>query len=345
MATTTLTIGNELLSTTMHVLMEDWRDGAYEKTMFIEYHEKKYGKGQPTQDGGTRIVVPVAFGEHSTTTRIQTGYERIDLTVSDIFVPGVYDWGHCVRPVVISIEEEYNNRGEAAIIDMAAARTKQAANAMMREFDRQMLKGSEGGWDDWNTLNGIDVATGFLEDDAIGSQGNLVGGISKATYSGKPGWQNQVFDGADSFNSNGLAGLYDVDTEIAAVSDTKYDCIIASRSGFKNLKRAAQANERYVTQDKIDAGKPVELWNGVPVSASRNMPNAGTGTTANPVSFYFLDQDDIHCVFSPDAFFDLSDFETVSGEFDVRSAKLRTRGQLIAQLLGSSGLLHSCEIF
>ena len=30
MATTALTIGNELLSTTMHVLMKEWRDGVHE---------------------------------------------------------------------------------------------------------------------------------------------------------------------------------------------------------------------------------------------------------------------------------------------------------------------------
>ncbi len=32
--------------------------------------------------------------------------------------------------------------------------------------------------------------------------------LSKATYASTPGWQNQVFDGAGSFNSNGLAGQH-----------------------------------------------------------------------------------------------------------------------------------------
>ncbi len=345
MATTSLTIGNELLSTTMHVLMEDWRDSLYEKTAFLDVHERIHGAGQPVQDGGTRIVVPLGFGEHSSPTRMQTGYERIDLTVSDVFVPAVYDWGHVLQPVVISAEEEFTNKGEAAVIAIVEARTKQAANSMKRQFVRQIVKGAETGWEDWGTLNGVDVSTGFIEQDAVGSQGNSVGGVSKSTYSAKPGWQNQIYDGAGSFNANGLAGLYDLCVEMDSVSDEKYDVILASRAGFKNLKRALQANERYVTQEKIDGGRLVQVWDGVQIDVERNMPTSGTATTADPVSFYFLNLKDIHCVFSPNGYFDLSDFETVSGEFDVRSAKLRVRGQLIAQKLGSSGLAFDLESF
>jgi len=347
MATTALTLGNELLSTTMYILMKEWRDGIHESVAFLDAQERVHGKGSPSQAGGTRIVVPLGFGEHSTTTRLQTGFERIDLSVSDVFVPAVYQWAHVVRPVAISSEEEFVNQGEAAVLSILESRVKMTANALKREFVRQMVKGAEPGWEDWGSLNGVDALSGgYLEENAVGSQGNTVGGVSKTTYSTKTGWQNQIFDGSGSFNSNGLAGLYDMKVEIGAVSPSgPPDVILASRAGFKNLKRALQANERYVDQNAIDGGRMVEMWDGTTIDVERNMPNAGATTTGDPVSFYFLNSSDIHVLWDPKGYFDLSDFETVSGEYDVRSAKLRVRGQLIAKHLGSSGLAFDLDTF
>ena len=346
MPVTTLTLGNELLSTTMHILMKEWRENIYETTAFLDASERVHGAGQPSQSGGTRIICPLGFEEHSSTTRLQTGYERIDLSVEDVFKPAVYSWAHVVRPVAISSEEEMINQGDAAILSILENRVTMTANALKREYVKQMVQGGVAGWEDWGTLNGVDEATGFLEEDAVGSQGNSVGGVSKGTYSSKTGWQNQMFDGSGSFNSNGLAGLYDLKVEIESVSPSGApDVILASRAGFKNLKRSLQAHERYVDQSKIDGGRLVEYWDGVQINVERNMPDAGTTTGGDPISFYMLNLNDIHTLWDPKGYFDLSDFETVSGEYDVRAAKIRVRGQLIAKHLGSSGLAFDLETF
>ena len=347
MATTALTIGNELLSTTMHVLMKEWRDGVHESVAFLEAHDRVHGAGNPTQAGGTRIVVPLGFGEHSTTTRLQTGFERIDLSVSDVFVPAVYSWAHVVRPVAISSEEEFINQGDAAVLSILESRVKMTANALKREFVKQIVDGNQTGWEDWGTLNGVDNAGGYLEEGAVGTaQTNSVGGVAKNTYSNKTGWNNQIFDGAASFNANGLAGLYDLLVEINAVSPNgPPNVILASRAGFKNLKRALSAQERYVDQSKLDGGRMVQLWDGIQIDVEYNMPTAGTTTGTDPISFYFLNLNDLHVMWDPKGYFDLSDFETVSGEYDVRAAKLRCRGQLIAKHLGSSGMAFDLETF
>ena len=60
MATTDLTIGNELLTTTMHILMKDWRDNVHESVAFLDAQERVHGTGKPVQSGGSRIVVPLA---------------------------------------------------------------------------------------------------------------------------------------------------------------------------------------------------------------------------------------------------------------------------------------------
>ena len=280
MAITTLTIGNELLSTTMHIVMKEWRDNIYTSTAFLEAQTRIHGEGGPTQAGGTRIVQPLGFGEHSNTTRLQTGYERIDLSVSDVFQPAVYDFAHVVRPIAISAEEELTNQGDAAILSILESRVTSVAAALKREYVKQMVQGGVSGWDDWNSLNGIDTAitNGFLEPAAAGggSQDSSVGNVSKSTFSSKTGWNNQYFDGSDSFNSNGLAGLYDLLVEINAVSaEGNPNVILASRAGFKNLKRSLQASERYMDEKSLDGGKMSTMFQGVPIDVEYYMPNAG----------------------------------------------------------------------
>jgi hypothetical protein len=350
MAVTTLTIGNELLSTTMHIVMKEWRDNIYTSTAFLEAQTRVHGEGGPTQAGGTRIVQPLGFGEHSNTTRMQTGYERIDLSVSDVFQPAVYDFAHVVRPIAISAEEELTNQGDAAILSILESRVTSVAAALKREYVKQMVQGGVSGWDDWNSLNGIDTAitNGFLEPAAAGggSQDSSVGNVSKSTFSSKTGWNNQYFDGSDSFNSNGLAGLYDLLVEINAVSaEGNPNVILASRSGFKNLKRSLQASERYMDEKSLDGGKMSTMFQGVPIDVEYYMPNAGAQSSTTEASFYMLNMNDIYTLWDPKGFFDLSDFETVSGEYDVRAAKLRVRGQLIAKHLGSSGLAVNLDTF
>ena len=75
------------------------------------------------------------------------------------------------------------------------------------------------------------------------------------------------------------------------------------------------------------------------------MPVGGTLTTADPISFYFINSKDIYVMWDPMGYFFLEDFETVSGEYDVRAAKMRCRGQLVAAALGSSGVAFDLETF
>lgn len=347
MGTTSLTIGNEILSTTMHITMKEFRDGLHLATAFLDAQERVHGKAQPSQEGGSRIIQPVTLAVHSNTTALDSGYERIDLSAADVSRPAVYDFAHVVKPVVISMEEELINAGKARVIAMAEMRTKSVANEMRREFVKQLVAGGVPQWQNkWSTLNGVDYAAGFLEENAVGSQTNSVGGLSKTTYALTTGWQNQTYDGAGSFNANGLAGLYDIKVETNAVSASgPLDIILASKNGFKNLKRSLQAQERYMDESKLDGGRMAQFWDGVRIEVEPQMPNAGTSTTANPISFYFLNSKDIYVMWDPMGYFFLEDFETVSGEYDVRAAKMRCRGQLVAAALGSSGVAVDLEAF
>ena len=344
---TGLNITDELLSSTLYLLAEDFRDNLHRSTALLDVHEDVHGKGQPQVEGGTRYIEPLGFGEHSNATRMQTGYEKLNLTVADVLTPAVYTPAHTTMPIAISKDEEIKNRGEAAVISILDARTKAVMGAMRRNLLRKTVEGVDaGGFADWGTLNGITYATGYLEENAVLAQTNSVGGVSKGTYSAIPGWQNQVANINNSFNANGLQALVDLRVETAAVSSSGEPHIwLASRQGMKNLKRSLRAFERYVDESKLDGGRMIQMWDGIRMETEYYMPtDTGTHSTA-VISFYLLNLDDIHYVFDSEGYFDVSPFEKISGEYDVRSANVRLYGQLVAKHLGSSGIAYDGETF
>jgi hypothetical protein len=98
-------------------------------------------------------------------------------------------------------------------------------------------------------------------------------------------------------------------------------------------------------EKSLDGGKMSTMFQGVPIDVEYYMPNAGAQSSTTEASFYMLNMNDIYTLWDPKGYFDLSDFETVSGEYDVRAAKLRVRGQLIAKHLGSSGIAVNLDTF
>jgi hypothetical protein len=352
MATTTLTIANELLSTTHYILNDQWVDNRHRHSAFMSSLEKVHGRGAPTEDGGSRYVQPLGFYEHSSATRMQSGYELLNMTVTDVHVPAVFTPAHVLQPIIISRDEEIKNKGDSAVLKILEDRQKQVMNAMYRNWCKRILTGeSIAGYEDWTTLNGIfDTTSGILEEQAIGSQDSSVGGVSKATYSGIPGWQNQRVNLSSSFNANGLAGLDHLRVRTAAQAPGGSDdmFIFMSLQGYENLKRSLRTYERYVVEkstDGADGGKLMSYWDGIPLEMESHMPTDTTVHTSGVITAYFLDLGSIHPVWDSEGFFAAEPFETVSGQSDTRASKVRLYGQMCAKHLASSGIAYDGETF
>ena len=351
MASTSLSVDNELLSTTAIMAAEEAKDALHVNTPFLEGQERVHSAGFPNKSGGVKWIQGIGTGDHSKNTRMRTGYEAIDLSVTGVATPVVVTPAKVVRPVLISGEEEELNGGEEQIIDIVAMRTKQTIGGLKRDFVKQIVQGSVTGFEDWGTLNGVDNSDGLLEEDARGSQGNSYGGFSKSTYSGVAGAQNVRFDIGGSFNSAGLTGLNRclIETEKFADDDLmKSRVVLASTAGMENLKRALQANERYTDANAIDGTNLKLHVGGVPVAVEHYMPTAGTTTTADPISFYIVDFSNIYVCWSKgiqDGYFGMTDFREVGGDYDVRRALLTVRGQLWVRKWSTSALLIDGETF
>lgn len=226
-----MAISNDLLSSTLYSIRDGEVDELYKKVALLDGIRKN--GGIETEDGGIKIQRPLALAEHSTITQLATGYEPVSLAVNDILRPAVYDWCDFTAPIVVTKKEELENSGDKAIVKIVEARMRSVMGMLRREMNKQMLQGNSTVLTSLNTLNGDSAGgTGFIEPEVPASQTNVVGGISKVTFP-VSGWQNQFFDVAGAFSTNGLRGMTELGVAasvVAPMGDIKH--VIMSQKAF-----------------------------------------------------------------------------------------------------------------
>lgn len=335
-----MAVSSDLLSSTLRAIRDKEVDELFKKTAFLDGARKMGGVEKET--GGYQLVRPLSIEEHSSISQMVSGYEPVSLAVKDVLQPATYTWCDFVAPIVISQKEELENSGERAVVKIVEARMKSVMSLLKRELNKQILAGNSTVLTNFNSLNGVAVATGFLENAVIGSQTNVVGGISKATYSTTRGWQNQRETASSSFSVNGLNAmnnLYIGANQVAPSGETKL--VIMSQAAMSNYKRALFANERYISEKTLDGGRMSLAFGGAMVEADLDMPiNSGVGT--NEFSAYFINFDGVKLVIHPDADFAVSDFEHIQGT-TTRAAQIYFKGQLVGDHLGSLGVLVDAD--
>jgi hypothetical protein len=347
-----MAISNELLASTLYSIRDSEVDELFQKVAFLEAAKKR--GGIEYEDGGIKITRPLALTEHSSITQLSTGYEPVSLAVSDILQQASFEWCDFTAPIVISQKEELENSGEKAQVRILEARMKSVMGTLRREANKQILANSSSRLSSLSTLNGGTVnaastgsATGFLEEDALGSQANIIGGVSKATYSTTPGWQNQRETASGAFGTNGLVAMNNLWVKTTSrAPQGAVNCIIASESGFANYKRALFAQERYVDEKALDGGHMVLSFAGAPVYMDIDMPATAywDGAAAKPYTMYFLNLDLIKLVIHSDADFKLGEFSSIPGT-TTRGALLYTKLQLIVDHLGAQGVLYNGDAY
>jgi hypothetical protein len=330
-----MAISNDLLSSTLYSIRDSEVDELYKKVAFLDGVRK--AGGVETEPGGIKIQRPLAIQEHSTITQLATGYEPVNLAVNDVLRPAIYDWADFVAPIVVTKKEEMENSGEYAIVKIVEARMKSVMGMLRRELNKQVLRGDSAVLTSLNTLNGnvgIGSATGFLEHLAVGSQTNVVGGVSKATFSTTPGWQNQFQNGGGSLGMDDLYNLYIKANSVAPMGDVKH--LITSETVLSQYRQLLFANERYIDTKTLDGGRMALAFNGAMAEQDPQMGFASS--VAGTVGAYMLNYDGIKLVFHADGDFAVSPFEYISGT-TARSAQLYVKCQLVADFLGGQGVL------
>ena len=348
-----MAISNDLLSSTLYSIRDGEVDELFQKVAFLD-NAKRYN-GIEYEDGGIKIQRPLSIAEHSQITNLPTGYEAVNLAVKDVLQPAVYEWADFTAPIVITKKEELENQGEKAIVKIVEARMRSVMGMLRRELNKQLLRGNSTILTTVNTLNGA-VAGGFLECEnkgAAGSQNNVVGGISKQTYNTTNGWQNQIFsvggNAAGAFGLDGIRGMQQLAIQANSVTHMgEINCVLMSESCMANYRRALFQQERFINEKTLDGGRMQLAFGGAVVEQDLelgfNVTSADFGGKTGALSAYFLNFDGVKLCMHKDADFSVSPFEHISGT-TARAAQLYVKMQLIADHLGSCGILFDGDTF
>ena len=334
-----MAISNDLLSSTLFSIRDGEVDELFQKVAFLD-NAKRYN-GIEYEDGGIKIQRPLSIAEHSQITNLPTGYEAVNLAVKDVLQPAIYEWADFTAPIVITKKEELENKGEKAIVKIVEARMRSVMGMLRRELNKQILAGSSSILTSVNTLNG-NVSGGFFEAVAVGSQTNTVGGVSKSTYQSTTGWQNQFQDVGSAFGTDGIRLMQQLAIQADTVTHMgQTQCVLMSEACMANYRRALFAQERYINEKTLDGGRMQLAFGGAVVEQDLEL---GFAYGVNKVSAYFLNFDGVKLCMHKDADFAVSPFEHISGT-TARAAQLYVKMQLIADHLGSCGILTNAETY
>lgn len=330
----------ELVSATGITLADNERDLLDVNTPFLNRHNEVHGKGKPRKKGSTRWGHGMPIGRHSTGTAQDTGYESINGTVSGVVVPFAVQPAEIVYPVAISQREADDAGSEDAAFDLYGKRMRQAMNAAKRDWEQHLFQNNIAGMDNFIPLNGDDATDGAIESDGRGSNTNTVGGFNRGTYADAAGAQNDSYDFAGAFGTNGLAGLAQIDSNIRARGAVDLASAFSAFSvlGLANYKRTVQAYERYMrsggSKEAIDAVILELAVAGIPTPSTTFFPNAGTATTANPWTYVRGDLRNVYFCWGEggrDGYFGLAGAQLVSGLQRVMVDLIVVRGQLMVE--------------
>ncbi len=335
-----MAITNDLLSTTLRTIRKGFVDELYKKTAFLD-HAKKMG-GIEYEDGGTKVSCPLSLIDHSNITEYPTGFEPTNTAVRTVLRNADYEWDDFSAPIVITKKEELENNSERGVVKILEARTKNVFGLLRREKNKQILAGNSAVLLNLNTLNGIASSNGFIEAAAVGAQTNVVGGVDKSTYQGTPGWQNQyenVGNAASTALLPAMNLLWIRANNVAPSGEIKL--ILSSIACMGNYKRLLQAQERYIDEKTLDAGRMALAFAGAMIEQDSDMPiNGGVGT--NEWSQFWLNFDAVKMIIHSQADYAVSDFIYGQGN-TTRLAHVYHKTQLTTDHLGSIAGVRSAD--
>ena len=362
----------DILASTLRILKDREVDNTFKNIPLLDAI-RSHG-AVIESDGGSKVNCPAIMTEHSMITQLSSGYESVNLAVKDPLRQTEYNWCDFVAPVVITEKEQLSNKGDRAVINIAEARLKSVMGMLQREFCKQIVEGSSTVLTELETLS-PKVSGGWFSLRPFGNGTGLVGNLNKATYTTT--FQNQYVDCPSAFPSmsgnqagrlfRAMSKLY-IDTQVYA-PEGEVDIILMSPRCYELYKNSLFAQERYTSiQEQRDmAGKLGLMFNGAKVFVEPNLGYTFDNTAystgqaqkmdGNPIVFgtgggeyqtdganvgtvdaMFLNSKLLSLYFDKDAYFEMSEFERISG-YAAMAANIMTRTQLATANLSGHGIL------
>lgn len=189
-------------------------------------------------DGGYEIVRPLDYAENSTFQRY-SGYDTLNISASDVLSAAKYSWVQSAVNVTASGLELRQNSGKNQIVDLAAARVKNAMRTASNNMSVDLY--SSGALT--NQMGGL---AHIITTDGTGT----VGGIVAGTYTF---WKNQFVEQGSPSKTTIKGDMNTIWLRLVRGTD-KPDLIVSTHDNYTYYWESLQDLQRFASADEATAG-------------------------------------------------------------------------------------------
>ena len=175
------------------------------------------------EDGGYDISNPLIVGRNPNVTSYEY-YDQLPVAQTSEFATVRYRWSRIAGTVIISDQEEDENKGDLAIFKLLTKKMEVLEESIKEKFS-DYLYGAGGGVDP------LGLASLIPDDPTTGT----LGGVNRAT---ETQWRTSSYDFAGGLNAGNIEEAFDDIIMDLTVKNDKPDLILAGRNIYR-LYRAA----------------------------------------------------------------------------------------------------------
>ena len=270
---------DSVLSTTLFNYWKTQGDAISTANAFFNVM-KSSGLYQTIDDIGDRMQVPLMYELGNADS--YSGYDVLDVTPADGMTSAFWTWAQASVPISISALERKKNSGDAKIIDLLEAKTKQARLGLQEFFSKGFFQG-----------NGITTATAITSPYTSNMNGSAfvdplpllvkydpttattVGNIAQGTYAW---WQNQYQTSTASTFKGFLKEMRHLRNLCSKGPGGPPDLFVSDQSYYELYEAALAAAHMNPSYQKADIPFDNVAFYGKPLTWDEFVPNASGGT-------------------------------------------------------------------
>ena len=240
-----------ILSTTLKNYLPKLEDNVFTARPLVFF--LKQADQIRTIKGGSKIVLPLIHALNGTAGSYSQ-YDVLPTTPQEGISAAEFSWKEYAVSIAISGFEEAINSGEEEVIDLLEAKTMQAEESILEDWDTMFLAdGTGNGGKDWLGLA-----------DIVGQNATSVGGIDPSTNTY---WQSFINTTAEVLSLSRMGNTYNS----VSVGNDKPNVILTSQTLYEKYESLLQPQLRYADTKTADAGFQNLMFKGAPVTYDANV--------------------------------------------------------------------------
>jgi hypothetical protein len=177
------------------------------------------------EDGGRNITNPLVVGRNSNVTSYEY-YDQLPVNQTNEFTTVEYTWSRVAGTVIISDQEEDENKGEVAIFKLLKGKMNVLEESIKEKFS-EYLYGAGAGTDPYG------LAALIPDDPTSGS----LGGISRAA---ETQWRTSAYDFAGALDNTNIEEAFDDIIMDLTLKGEKPDIIVCGRNIYRAYRAAVR---------------------------------------------------------------------------------------------------------